>query len=201
MLTTGETGFPTLVWPSQLNPNEKILIDGIEYTPEFTGMSELTLASRPEYHYILKPDFKEVRLLMKAIDDQAMLPSRGYPDDAGLDLFACEDVEVGPFDVVDIPTGVAMELPPGTWGMIVGRSSTLRKRKMLVNMSVIDRGWRGDLFVNVVNLEATEKLVTKGERIGQLIILPNISEGWVPTFVEELSGHARGTKGFGSTGL
>lgn len=194
-----EQAKPTLCWPEgALNPDTTVVVDGIE----FRLSNPHTFASG-KTEYTLEPILNHPILPFKAINDQAILPSRGYPDDAGLDLFACEDITIRSGEHADIPTGVAVELPPETWGMIIGRSSTLRKRNLLVNISVIDRGWRGDLFVNALNvsMDGAPVRISKGERVGQLIILPNISEGWTPTFVENLSDHARGTKGFGSTGL
>lgn len=189
---------PSLTWPGGLKRETLVTVDGIEF---MLGKGH-TFASG-DTRYDLLPVTGSPILPFKAINDQAILPSRGYPDDAGLDLFACEDITIEGGEHADIPTGVAVELPPGTWAMIIGRSSTLRKRNLLVNISVIDRGWRGDLFVNALNVGVGGAAVhvTAGERIGQLIILPNISEGWVPTFVGALSDHPRGEKGFGSTGL
>lgn len=196
MNTFNENNLPSLTWPGGLKRETLVTVDGIEF---MLGKGH-TFASG-DTRYDLLPVTGSPILPFKAINDQAILPSRGYSDDAGLDLFACENIRIAPGEHADIPTGVAVELPPGTWGMIIGRSSTLRKRNLLVNISVIDRGWRGDLFVNALNVSQDSVQVTQGERIGQLIILPNISEGWVPTFVEALSDHPRGEKGFGSTGL
>lgn len=135
-----------------------------------------------------------------ALHDQAILPSKAYHDDAGFDLFACMDITIPPGTPTDVPTGIACELPEGTWGMIVGRSSTFRKRHLMVNMSVIDVGWRGDLFVNAVNLTQQPVEVKKGERIGQIIFLPNPGEAFNPVMADSLRPHPRGEKGFGSTG-
>lgn len=128
------------------------------------------------------------------------LPRRFHADDAGLDLFVTENTTIDYREFGDVPAGVRVELPPGTWGLIVGRSSTMRKRGLLVVPGVIDVGWRGDLFVGAVNVSGHPVTVSRGERIGQLVLMPNLTERHRPTLVDGLSEHPRGESGFGSTG-
>jgi dUTP pyrophosphatase len=127
-------------------------------------------------------------------------PRRGYDDDAGIDLVVEYDVQVYPGQFVDIPCGVSVQLPPWSWGMITGRSSTLRKRGLLVNQGVIDAGYRGPLFAGVWNLSDRPVLVKAGERVAQLIILENATRNVQIEQVQELEPSKRGTNGFGSTG-
>ena len=128
-------------------------------------------------------------------------PTRAYPDDAGMDLYVSETTVVGPGEFKDIPCGVAVELREGTWGLLVGRSSTLRRRGLLVNLGVIDVGYRGELFAGVQNTSPTQSVeVTAGDRVAQLIILPNLTEQFNPVMAGELMPHARGAHGFGSSG-
>lgn len=128
-------------------------------------------------------------------------PTRAYADDAGLDLYVSTTTEIPPGEFRDVPCGVAVELPEGTWGLLVGRSSTLRKKRLLVNLGVIDVGYRGPLFAGVQNIDPEEtRVVTAGERVAQLIVLPNLTEGLVPKPVTSLSDHPRGLGGFGSSG-
>lgn len=128
-----------------------------------------------------------------------VLPRRGYADDAGLDLIVSEDCEVGAYEFRDVPCGVKVDIPHGYWGMITGRSSTLRKRGLLVSTGVIDAGWTGELFAGVKNLGPLRVDLKAGERVAQLILLPapvtNLRPEWgrVPK-------KARGEQGFGSTG-
>lgn len=128
------------------------------------------------------------------------MPSRAHYDDAGLDLYVSEErtVEVGEF--VDIPCGVAVELPGDTWGYLTGRSSTLRRRGLLVNPGVIDAGYRGPLFAGVFNLGQQEQVIEVGDRIAQLIVIGNRTVEVQPVVVDELREHPRGEKGFGSSG-
>lgn len=133
-----------------------------------------------------------------------LIPSKAYEDDAGLDLYTyVEDsdrnfIGVAPGSFVDVPCGISVELPANTFGMITGRSSTLRKRGLLVAQGIIDVGYRGELFAGVWNLSHRWAEIKSGERLAQLLILPTWAIDVVR--VDSLSEHPRGTSGFGSTG-
>ena len=131
---------------------------------------------------------------------RSLLPSRGYHDDAGLDLVVSEGTKIPAGEFVDVPCGVKVDLPEGSWGMIVGRSSTLRKRSLLVNTGVIDAGWTGPLFAGVHNLGASDMLVAAGDRLAQLIVLPAPAVGLRPAWGQVRTDKSRGEQGFGSTG-
>jgi dUTP pyrophosphatase len=140
---------------------------------------------------------------LNTLEGQPALPTRAYPDDAGYDLYVSETTEVPPGAFVDIPTGVAMQLPDWSWGMLTGRSSTLRKRGLLVNTGIIDTGYRGELYAGVFNLTKETVVVEVGERIAQIIILTNATRltSVVPLLEgETLEPHSRGNNGFGSSG-
>lgn len=129
-------------------------------------------------------------------------PKRAYSGDAGFDLVCTKQTIVPTSGFVDVPCEVAVEWPPGYWGWLVGRSSTLRNKRLLVNQGIIDNGYRGELFIGVWNLDGTPVTIAPGERIAQLIPMPLTANDLTiddqPT--EELSSSDRGTNGFGSTG-
>ncbi|QPO16984.1 dUTPase [Arthrobacter phage Kittykat] len=131
---------------------------------------------------------------------EVQLPTRAYTDDAGLDLFVTEDTWVPANGFVDIRSHIKVQLPDWSWGFLVGRSSTLRKKGLLVNPGIIDAGYRGELFSGVQNMLSKPVHVEAGERIAQLIIIGNGTRQIEPVLVPELNSHARGKNGFGSSG-
>jgi dUTP pyrophosphatase len=134
------------------------------------------------------------------LGEGAQIPTRAYSDDAGFDLYVSEDSVVQPGEFVDIPCAVAVELPAHTWALLTGRSSTLRKKRLLVNQGVIDPGYRGELFAGVWNLSNEPVEVKAGERVAQLIPMHNQALNLNLFEVEQLSPHPRGEQGFGSSG-
>lgn len=127
-------------------------------------------------------------------------PGRAYPDDAGYDLTYCDDqvVTLTPGAQHSFDLGTRVQLPPGWWYEIVGRSS-MWKRGLLVAHSIIDPGWRGPLWASIRNISTTPVQVSPGERLAQLIPRPPTPDlQWVN--VENLDPHPRGENGFGSTG-
>ena len=137
--------------------------------------------------------------------DRVVEPAKAYTDDAGFDLAIVQGATIHPGDFVDLPTGVAVQLPPGYWGMLTGRSSALRTWGLLVNQGIIDNGYRGELKIGVQNVSADAVKLAAGTRIGQLIPMPmfNANERgsrWYTNQVQELGTTLRGIKGFGSTG-
>lgn len=140
-----------------------------------------------------------MRLLVKKLDPSAQLPTKGYEiEDAGLDLYCLESGSVPPNGKQLIRTGISIAMEPGYWGRIVTRSSTLGKNGLIVIEGVIDNGWRGELFVQVMNPTPTFSFWRRGERLAQLI-----PHKIVQTSVEEaveLPASERGINGFGSTG-
>jgi dUTP pyrophosphatase len=135
---------------------------------------------------------------LKWVGEPHCAPQRHHRGDAGYDLIVEYDTNIWPGKFVDVSLGISVELPPGTWGMLTGRSSALRKRGILVSTGIIDNGYRGELFAGCQNLSEEKVALKKGERVAQLILMPLT----VPLVsrVSALTTTDRGSAGFGSTG-
>lgn len=128
------------------------------------------------------------------------LPSYQTDGSAGLDLRADEACTLLPGERRLVPTGLAVEIPPGHEGQVRPRSGLALKHGIgMVNApGTIDGDYRGEVGVLLVNLGREPFEVRRGERIAQLVIAP-VTRVTVE-LVDELSGTARGGGGFGSTG-
>lgn len=131
-----------------------------------------------------------------ALSNYGMEPTR-REGDAGYDLYVSDQTVLAPRIPTNVPSGIAVELPGRLWGMLVPRSSTLR-RGIHVQTGIIDNGYRGELFVAAENLTGENIVLEPGERIAQFILMPLIALPVVQ--VNELSQTERGANGFGSTG-
>lgn len=132
---------------------------------------------------------------------QGMRPEQGLEGDAGFDLFVETGQTILVNETVNVPHGIRVEFPPTMWGLIVGRSSAMRKRGLMVSQAVIDSGYRGDLFTVVTNLSGQVLTVEEGERISQIIPFDLTSSKVSFEYVNALGISVRGHDGFGSTGL
>ena len=139
---------------------------------------------------------------VKKLHPAAQLPTYGTEFSAGADLYACleEPVTILPGETKKIPTGIAMELPNGTAGLIYTRSSLGTKRGLAPanKVGVVDSDYRGEFLIFLHNHGSEPQTVTHGERVAQLVVTPVFTPGFLEA--DTLSDTARGTGGFGSTG-
>jgi dUTP pyrophosphatase len=137
-------------------------------------------------------------LKVKRLNENAKLPTRSNPNDAGLDLYAIQDTILHPDGIIKIGTGIAIELPYGTVGLQLDRSS-LGSKGIHNFAGVIDSNYRGELFVVLHNSTDKTFILKQGDRIAQLVIMPILLP--TPIEVEELTNTERGINGFGSSGV
>jgi dUTP pyrophosphatase len=138
------------------------------------------------------------------VSENAFLPMRANPTDAGLDLRAFDDKRLQPGQVTMVETGIAVKIPAGHVGLLFQRSSFTKYGISLANaVGVIDADYRGTIKVAMRNHnEESEYLVNKGDKIAQLVVMPialpelqyfrGTDAEWLDT--------SRGEGGFGSTG-
>ena len=141
-----------------------------------------------------------IELPIRRLREDAILPERAYTGDAGLDLAACERVELGPGERATVPTGLAVAIPDGFAGFVQPRSGLAARHGLTIVNSpgLVDSGYRGELRVVLLNTDAREAFVVEpGMRIAQLVVLP--VPGLELVEVEELPESERGVRGFGSS--
>ena len=136
--------------------------------------------------------------------EDALKPTRGSEEAAGYDLYVPQNengIGIPAHETKLIDTGIAIELPKGTFGAIFARSGLATKQGLnLANcVGVIDSDYRADVIVALHNNSDETQTVMKGTRIAQLIVIPYLPLDF--TIVDELEETYRGEGGFGSTGL
>jgi dUTP pyrophosphatase len=140
------------------------------------------------------------QLPMKRLHDAAVLPTRAYEGDAGLDLVAGERVELGPGERAAVGTGLAVAIPYGHAGFVQPRSGLATRHGITVLNSpgLVDAGYRGELKVVLLNTDKDEPFVVEpGMRIAQLVVVPVVLAE--PTETSELPSSERDERGFGSS--
>ena len=139
-----------------------------------------------------------MKLNIKKLHPDALVPARAHHDDAGLDLYTYAAFELAPGERKTVPTGIALAIPTGYVGLIWDKSSVPHKWGVKTMGGVVDASYRGEVGVIMVNLSDETQKFEKGAKISQLLIqkveLPEVCE------VTELDDTIRGEGGFGSTG-
>ena len=142
-----------------------------------------------------------IELPIQRLRADAILPARAYRGDAGLDLSACDRVELAPGERAVVGTGLAVAIPDGYAGFVQPRSGLADRHGITIVNSpgLIDSGYRGELKVILLNTDRVQPFVVEpGTRVAQLVVL-EIPEVDLEE-VEELPATERGVRGHGSSG-
>ncbi len=131
------------------------------------------------------------------LDRGAYLPDRAHDTDAGADIRTPRGINIPARGCATVRTGVHVELPPGTVGMLKSKSG-LNVNRGIIGEGVIDEGYDGEIVVKLYNMGDECATLAEGSKIIQLVILPVA----YPTYLEadSIGGGPRGASGFGSTG-
>nr|WP_284252605.1 dUTP diphosphatase [Litorihabitans aurantiacus] len=135
------------------------------------------------------------------LDPRLPVPAYAHDGDAGADLSARVDVELGPGERALVPTGVAIALPLGWVGLVHPRSGLAARSGVTVLNApgTIDAGYRGEVAVILLNTDRTRSVtISRGDRIAQLVVQRVATARF--DVVDQLPNAARGDGGFGSTG-
>jgi dUTP pyrophosphatase len=142
-----------------------------------------------------------MRMRIQKLRPDAVLPeyAHGPNEDAGMDLRAVESVTLEPGVPHLVPTGLAIEVPPGYEAQVRPRSGLALKHAIAMPNApgTIDPGYRGEIRVILLNFGHEPYTIHAGDRIAQMIVARYEAVEWVE---EELAESRRGTGGFGSSG-
>jgi dUTP pyrophosphatase len=151
---------------------------------------------------VSQPVNRPVDILIQRLDPDLPVPSYAHPGDAGADLAAAVDVDLGPGERALVPTGIAVALPDGYAAFVHPRSGlAVRAGIGIVNApGTVDAGYRGEIKVLLINHDTDEPVrLRRGDRIAQLVI-QRVERARFHE-VQVLPGSARGEGGYGSTGV
>ncbi|MFI5907414.1 dUTP diphosphatase [Dactylosporangium sp. NPDC051541] len=140
-------------------------------------------------------------VLVRQLDPDLPVPAYSHPGDAGADLYAAQDVELGPGERALVRTGIAIALPEGYVGLVHPRSGLAAKLGVsIVNApGTVDSGYRGEILVNLINHDRViSAKISRGDRIAQLVI-QRVERAHFHV-VDDLPDTVRGAGGHGSTG-
>lgn len=162
--------------------------EGKEIPFDYDGRVSITAASN--------------ELLVKRLVPEARLPTRGHPNDAGLDLYAASEEKDPQGRFISYGTGIAVAIPEGYVGLLFQRSSISNTALSLRNaVGVLDSGYQGEISFRYRKIDGCKgaHYFNVGDRIGQLVIIPCLL--LEPTEAAHLPPSSRGTGGYGSTGV
>jgi len=139
-----------------------------------------------------------MKIKIKKLNSDAIIPSYAHPGDVGMDLHSLEDYELKPGERRVFYIGFAAEFPTGYAAIVKDKGSTAVKGGLHTLAGVFDAGYRGEYGIVIINIGSEPYAIKKGDKIAQLIIYPveiaEIEE------TEELSDTKRREGRFGSTG-
>lgn len=143
-----------------------------------------------------------MKINIKKLKENAIIPTRGSEQAAGYDLYACNkaSIVIMPHNTVKVGTGLAIEIPQGYFGAIFARSGLATKQGLRPSncVGVCDSDYRGEYIVALHNDTDETQIINPMERIAQLVVMPYLPVEF--NVVSELSETKRGCGGFGSTG-
>lgn len=168
------------------------------YNDIFFGTAEPTPSKKTRTLTEASSGAKPQAMVFEEKTPGAQLPERAYGTDAGFDLFTSVNTVLMPGKTTYVPTGVAVDVPDGWWGLVCGRSSTKAKLGLDVVHGVIDEGFSGELLAGVFNPHKHMVNALKGDRLAQIVFIPAIGEGEATW--GKVRPKPRGGNGFGSSG-
>lgn len=139
-----------------------------------------------------------MKVRIKKLSDNAMIPTYADPGASGFDFYATESVIIHPCASASIGTGISVEIPAGYEIQVRGRSGLAFKHDVIAHFGTIDESYRGEIRVKLWNQGEVPIHVQAGDRIAQGVLMPVEKAQFV--LLTELTNTERGEGGFGHSG-
>ena len=201
-----QLGYDPKIYEEILKQFEKIKLEaGIEpddeYQKELEDLLGLDFDDLDEQMAInARTKFIEVEL----VHEDAVFPKYAYPSDSGFDLHSTQDLTIGPFGRILVPTGIKVSFQEGYEIQVRPKSGLAIKQGLTVlnTPGTVDQGYTGEIQVIVFNTNNYTVMIPKGMKVGQAVLCPVINGKYVRfEKVDTLGKKDRGDNGFGSTGI
>jgi dUTP pyrophosphatase len=173
----------------------------IDYQQDIMDMFGLNLEEMEEEMYTAS---KTKTINIEIVHGDAVFPRYAYPSDSGFDLHSTEDLEIGPFGRILVPTGLKVSFEEGYEIQVRPKSGLAIKQGLTVlnTPGTVDQGYTGEIQVIVFNTNNHSVMIPKGMKIAQAVLCPVINGKYVNLqLVNQVEEKDRGNNGFGSTGL
>jgi dUTP pyrophosphatase len=141
---------------------------------------------------------------VETIHPDAVFPKYAYPSDSGFDLHSTQELTIGPFGRILVPTGLKVSFPKGYEIQVRPKSGLAIKQGLTVlnTPGTVDQGYTGEIQVIVFNTTKENVKIKKGQKIAQGVLCPVVSGKWIRMKqTEKIKEKDRNDNGFGSTGI
>jgi dUTP pyrophosphatase len=201
-----QLGYDPKIYEEILKQFEKIKLEaGIEpddeNQKEFEDLFGIDFDDLDEQIAInAKTKYIEIEL----VHEDAVFPKYAYPSDSGFDLHSTQDLTIGPFGRILVPTGIKVSFQEGYEIQVRPKSGLAIKQGLTVlnTPGTVDQGYTGEIQVIVFNTNNYTVMIPKGMKVAQAVLCPVINGKYVRfEQVDTLDEKDRGNNGFGSTGI
>ena len=199
-------GYDTKVYEEILKQFDKIKLEsGIEPDDEYQKeLEDLLGLDFEDLDEQINLNAKTKIVDVELVHEDAVFPKYVYPSDSGFDLHSTQDLTIGPFGRILVPTGIKVSFQEGYEIQVRPKSGLAIKQGLTVlnTPGTVDQGYTGEIQVIVFNTNNHSVMIPKGMKVGQAVLCPVLNGKFVKlTQVNALGEKDRGVNGFGSTGI